>query len=260
MGQISAGKFTERPPLSENINSTLLYQKIALKATYTTKKRISFFKDFSTGPGSALLPRYLLGTGGCGPGTPWSRAAVRCTMAARLEGGCGPYRPARVDALPDGPGGLPTQFGGMCAVLAWATPPRTAVRRTCRGPCSPLCRKCRRAPPGLFFTSMVPYAPTLRASLSRCGCCATPHCLPLREKHLAPAAQLLFRLRGSLCGCSARLRASCHAAGWAHGRVAKRPFREKCRWASPSLFFPLHVLLAPLCAYPPRFLRSGAWR
>ena len=103
MGQISAGKFTERPPLSENINSTLLYQKIALKATYTTKKRISFFEDFSTGPGSALLPRYLLGTGGYGPGTPWSRAAVRCTMAARLEGGCGPYRPARVDALPDGP-------------------------------------------------------------------------------------------------------------------------------------------------------------
>ena len=51
-----------------------------------------------------------------------------------------------------------------------------------------------------------------------------------------------------------RLRRRCHAAGWAHGRVAKRPFREKCRWASPSLFFRLHVLLAPLCAYPPRFL------
>ena len=44
--------------------------------------------------------------------------------------------------------------------------------------------------------------------LSRCGGYATPHCLPLREKHLAPAAQLLFRLRGALCGCSARLRAS----------------------------------------------------
>ena len=102
--------------------------------------------------------------------------------------------------------------------------------------------------------------PKLGLTLSRCGGCATPHCLPLREKHLAPAAQLLFRLRGSLCGCSARLRASCHAAGWAHDRVAKRPFREKCRWASPSLFFRLHVLLAPLCAYPPRFLRSGAWR
>ena len=95
--------------------------------------------------------------------------------------------------------------------------------------------------------------PKLGLTLSRCGGCATPHCLPLREKHLAPAAQLLFRLRGSLCGCSARLRASCHAAGWAHGRVAKRPFREKCRRASPGLFFRLHVLLAPLCAYPPRF-------
>ena len=102
--------------------------------------------------------------------------------------------------------------------------------------------------------------PKLGPTLSRCGGCATPHCLPLREKHLAPAAQLLFRLRGALCGCDPRLRASCHAAGWAHDRVAKRPFREKCRWASPSLFFRLHVLLAPLCAYPPRFLRSGAWR
>ena len=96
--------------------------------------------------------------------------------------------------------------------------------------------------------------PKLGLTLSRCGGCATPHCLPLREKHLAPAAQLLFRLRGSLCGCSARLRASCHATGWAHGRVAKRPFRETCRWASPSLFFRLHGLLAPLCAYPTRFL------
>ena len=100
--------------------------------------------------------------------------------------------------------------------------------------------------------------PKLGPTLSRCGGCATPHCLPLREKHLAPAAQLLFRLRGSLCGCDPRLRASCHAAGWAHGRVAKRPFREKCRWASPSLFFRLHVLLAPLYAYPPRFLSRCA--
>ena len=50
------------------------------------------------------------------------------------------------------------------------------------------------------------------------------------------------------------LRRRCHAAGWAHGRGAKRPFRETCRWASPSLFFRLHGLLAPLCAYPTRFL------
>ena len=124
LGQISAGKFTERPPLSENINSALLYQKIALKATYTTKKRISFFKDFSTGPGSALLPRYLLGTGGCGPGTPWSRAAVRCTMAARLEGGCGLHRPARVDALPDGPRRIthPIWWYVRCTCLGNAAP------------------------------------------------------------------------------------------------------------------------------------------
>ena len=116
-------------------------------------------------------------------------------MAARLEGGCGPYRPARVDALPDGPGGLPTQFGGMCAVLAWATPPRTAVRRTCRGPCSPLCRKCRRAPPGLFFTSMVPYAPTLRASC---------HAAAAARHHTAyPSAKNTLRLRRNcffVCG------------------------------------------------------------
>ena len=54
--------------------------------------------------------------------------------------------------------------------------------------------------------------PKLGPTLSRCCGCATPHCLPLREKHLAPAAQLLFRLRDSLCGCDPRLRASCHAA------------------------------------------------
>ena len=135
-----------------------------------------------------------------------------------------------------------------CHAVGWAHG-RVAKR--------PFRETCRWASPSLLFRLHVLLAPLCAYPprfLSRCGCCATPHCLPLREKHLAPAAQLLFRLRGSLCGCSARLRASCHAAGWAHGRVAKRPFREKCRWASPSLFFRLHVLLAPLCAYPPRFL------
>ena len=125
-----------------------------------------------------------------------------------------------------------------------------------RGAKRPFRETCRWASPSLFFRLhglLAPLCAYPTRFLSRCGGCATPHCLPLREKHLAPAAQLLFRLRGSLCGCDPRLRASCHAAGWAHGRVAKRPFREKCRWASPSLFFPLHVLLAPLCAYPPRF-------
>ena len=139
------------------------------------------------------------------------------------------------------------------------TAPRFLSRSACsrRGHYSPLRRKCRRASAGLFSGlrgSLCRGSRRLRASvLSRCAPSATGNCSSLRKKHLAPAAQLLFRLRGSLCGCSARLRASCHAAGWAHGRVAKRPFREKCRWASPSLFFRLHVLLAPLCAYPPRF-------
>ena len=125
----------------------------------------------------------------------------------------------------------------------------------------PFRETCRWASPSLFFRLhglLAPLCAYPTRFLSRCGGCATPHCLPLREKHLAPAAQLLFRLRGSLCGCDPRLRASCHAAGWAHGRVAKRPFREKCRWASPSLFFRLHVLLAPLYAYPPRFLSRCA--
>ena len=48
--------------------------------------------------------------------------------------------------------------------------------------------------------------PKLGLTLSRCGGCATPHCLPLREKHLAPAAQLLFRLRAVrrlAVGCAA---------------------------------------------------------
>ena len=44
--------------------------------------------------------------------------------------------------------------------------------------------------------------------LSRSAPSATGSCSPLREKHLAPAARLLFRLRGSLPPCSRALRAS----------------------------------------------------
>ena len=94
----------------------------------------------------------------------------------------------------------------------------------------------------------------LAATLSRCAPSATGNCSLLRRTCRWPAASLLFGLRSSLLPCPRALRASCHAAGWAHGRVAKRPFRETCRWASPSLFFRLHGLLAPLCAYPTRFL------
>ena len=43
------------------------------------------------------------------------------------------------------------------------------------------------------------------------------------------------------------------AAGWAHGRVAKRPFRETCRWASPACFR-LHGLYRLPCAPTLRFL------
>ena len=122
-------------------------------------------------------------------------------MATRLEGGCGPYRPARVDALPDGPGGLPTQFGGMCAVLAWATPPRTAVRR-----------KCRRASPGLFSGlrgSLCRGSRRLRASvLSRCAPSATGNCSLLRRKYRWTASSLFFGLRSSLLPCSRALHAS----------------------------------------------------
>ena len=79
----------------------------------------------------------------------------------------------------------------------------------------PFRETCRWASPSLFFRLhglLAPLCAYPTRFLSRCGGCATPHCLPLREKHLAPAAQLLFRLRGSLCGCDPRLRASCHAA------------------------------------------------
>ena len=47
-----------------------------------------------------------------------------------------------------------------------------------------------------------------RFSPSRFAPSATAHCSALREKHLAPAAQLLFRLRASLCACSRALSAS----------------------------------------------------
>ena len=77
----------------------------------------------------------------------------------------------------------------------------------------PFRETCRWASPSLFFRLHVLLAPLCAYPtrfLSRCGGCATPHCLPLREKHLAPAAQLLFRLRGALCSCSTGPRASCY--------------------------------------------------
>ena len=97
-------------------------------------------------------------------------------------------------------------LGRRCHAAGWAHG-RVAKR--------PFRETCRWASPSLFFRLHVLLAPLCAYPtrfLSRCGGCATPHCLPLREKHLAPAAQLLFRLRDSLCGCDPRLRASCHAA------------------------------------------------
>ena len=50
--------------------------------------------------------------------------------------------------------------------------------------------------------------PVCFSQLSRFSPSATAHCLPLRKKHLWPAAKLLFCLRGSLCACSRALSAS----------------------------------------------------
>ena len=83
----------------------------------------------------------------------------------------------------------------------------------CRGAKRPFRETCRWASPSLFFRLhglLAPLCAYPTRFLSRCGGCATPHCLPLREKHLAPAAQLLFRLRGALCSCSTGPRASCY--------------------------------------------------
>jgi len=54
----------------------------------------------------------------------------------------------------------------------------------------------------------VPRLTTAPRFLSRCAPSATGNCSSLRKKHLAPAAQLLFRLRVSLFPCSRALRAS----------------------------------------------------
>ena len=54
----------------------------------------------------------------------------------------------------------------------------------------------------------VPLLTTAPRFLSRCAPSATGNCSSLRKKHLAPAAQLLFRLRVSLFPCSRALRAS----------------------------------------------------
>ena len=116
-------------------------------------------------------------------------------MAARLEGGCGPYRPARVDALPDGPGGLPTQFGGMCAVLAGNATP------DCGAPDLPrsLFPALPEMPPGSARPVFYLYGPPMR--LPSALLC---HAAAAARRHTAyPSAKNTLRLRRNcffVCG------------------------------------------------------------
>ena len=62
-----------------------------------------------------------------------------------------------------------------------------------------------------------------------------------------------------LLRCSRRLRASCHAAGWAHGRVAKSGLREKCRSGlRPSPVFSSAPCLSSPMRLPSALLRCHA--
>ena len=86
----------------------------------------------SASAGPVPLPRYLLET------VDWSclrRAPFHRRKGAKSRRGFGPGPPwgcteaARTDALPDGPRLIPPKLGSVCAVPAWARPPRAAVRR-----------------------------------------------------------------------------------------------------------------------------------
>ena len=131
------------------------------------------------------------------------------------------------------------------------TAPRFLSRSACsrRGHYSPLRRKCRRASPGLFSGlrgSLCRGSRRLRASvLSRCAPSATGNCSSLRKKHLAPAAQLLFRLRGLAVSLLPGAPRFCVGAALvaARGRV----------WApAPTSlqFLPSHMAAAPLAPTP----------
>ena len=84
-----------------------------------------------------------------------------------------------------------------------------------------------------------------RASLSRLAPSATgpkPYdCAKTLRAASVGRRPAAFRSAPRLVPCSRALRASpCHASRWAHGRVDKPPFREKCRWACvrrPTCFF-----------------------
>ena len=95
------------------------------------------------------------------------------------------------------PDGSPLLAVTACLLATPGFPPSRAGLRAALRPCA----RPRSGPSGLL--------PTARRFLVSCFApSATGNCSPLREKHLAPVARLLFRLRGPLLPCSRALRTS----------------------------------------------------
>ena len=153
-------------------------------------------------------------------------------MAARLEGGCGPYRPARVDALPDGPRLIthPIWRHVRCTCLGNATP-------DCGAPDLPrsLFPALPEMPPGsarpvfYLYGPLCAYPPRFSVTLrllrdatlltpprkTPCACGATAFSSATHASAL-PVTLRVGRMAGSLSGHSAKnaagLRPACFFA------------------------------------------------
>ena len=154
---------------------------------------------------------------GLWPRTPWGRAAVRGTMAARPESSCGPHRPARIDASPDGP--------RLISPQTWKHLRCTRLGRAatdCGGPESPWFWSCTRrgrrpraaslAPPGQF--TFCPHRPVCFRRL-RASC----HAPPVRDAITLPRS----------AGNAAGLRPACFPACAAHCAAAHDGSALLCR-------------------------------
>ena len=201
LGQISAGKFTERPPLSENINSTLLYQKIALKQRILLKKESLFLKISPPGRDRRCFPVTCLGLGAAAPEphgagrryvVRWRQdlKAVAARIGRRVSMLCltapADYPPNLAACALYLPG--QRHPGLRCAGLAAVPVPRSAGNAA--GSARPVF---------YLYGPLCAYPP--RFSVLCPGRCGDATLLTPPRKTLAPAAQTAF----SSAGCAVRL-------------------------------------------------------
>ena len=196
----------------------------------------------------------------------WGSAVGLCQGRSRSLGAGGCHAAAR-----------PRKVRFVCFSLPGKA--HSAHLRAKRRPCGTVA--LRNAPAGAALLVLSPQSlAALRGSLFANKPAASHcHAAAAARRHTAyPSAKNTLRLRRNcFFVCGARCAAATHASALP---VTLRALRDGQRssGAPPrgiaaaasatnvpparllTLRFRLHVLLAPLCAYPPRFLRSGAWR